>query len=131
MSDKVRQVGYRVGGIVFVIAALSYASFRFWKTTGTPMGSERDEVLLACLKCNQDSVVSSAEFDKLAIDPNTGDHQCPKCGALAGKIAPTRCEKCGRGIPPQPLGSALVCPFCKASLDVMESPPPEPPAKQP
>ncbi len=122
MSSSVRNWASRVTAIVFIVAAFGFAGFQIWKHEETPRGSETDEMVLVCTKCGQESVLSSGEFVKLAIDPKTGDHKCPKCGALAAKIAPTRCEHCGRAILPQPAGSPLVCPYCKASLDVFAQP---------
>jgi len=106
----------RIGLIIFVIAAFAYSGISFWNNAGTPRGSEKDEVLLCCTGCNQDSVVSAAEYHKLPHDSATGKSQCPKCGAMTAVIASVRCPKCQRAIPPQPPGAPMVCPYCKAPM---------------
>ena len=105
----------RAGAIVFVLAALAYAGRALWSGTVTPRGSEKDAVILVCSKCDQESILPSAEYKKLARDPVTGI-QCPKCGEKAAQTASTRCPHCKRAMPPQPHNAPMVCPFCKKSL---------------
>ena len=111
MSDKNKAM-LRLLAIGFVVAAFAYSGVSFWRSAATSRGSEKDEVILVCAKCDQETVLPSAEYRKLPRDPQTGGIQCPKCR---------------RAIPAQPHGSPLACPFCKASFvedDEGESPPP-------
>jgi predicted RNA-binding Zn-ribbon protein involved in translation (DUF1610 family) len=106
----------RAGALVFVVAAIAYSARTFWTNVAQPSTGEKDTVILVCSKCDQESVVSSAEYRKLARDPMTGLIQCPKCGEKAARIATLRCPHCKRAIPAQPPGTPFVCPFCKAPL---------------
>ncbi len=106
----------QVAAIVFIVAALAYSARSLWTGAGRQSGSEKDAVILVCAKCDQETVLPSAEYKKLSRDPQTGGVQCPKCGEKAARIATVRCPHCNRAIPPQPANAPLVCPFCKASL---------------
>ncbi len=109
-----QQVLYRGAAGVFVIAALAYAGVGVWRGARQSRTSEKDQVILVCATCDAESVLPSAEFRKLKLDPETRGFQCPKCGAVAAQIASVRCAKCGRAIPPQPRDAPLACPFCQA-----------------
>lgn len=106
----------RIAATVFIVAALAYSARSLWTGAGRPSGSEKDAVILVCAKCDQETVLPSAEYKKLSRDPQTGGVQCPKCGEKAARIGTVRCPKCKRAIPPQPANAPLVCPFCKVSL---------------
>lgn len=119
----------RVVAIVFVIAGLGYSARTLWTGTLRSTGREKDAVILVCAKCDQESILPSAEYQKLPRDPATGGIQCPKCGEKAARIAGVRCPHCSRAIPAQPPGTPMVCPFCKAPLiepDEGEAPAPSP-----
>jgi DNA-directed RNA polymerase subunit RPC12/RpoP len=106
----------RASALVFVVAAVAYSARTFWTNVAQPGTGEKDAVTLVCAKCDQESVLPSAEYQKLARDPATGLIQCPKCGEKAARIASIRCPHCKRAIPTQPPGAPMICPFCKASL---------------
>ncbi len=110
-----RGIILRVVAIVFVIAALGYSARTLWTGTLRSTGREKDAVILVCAKCDQESTLPSAEYQKLARDP-AGGVQCPKCGEKAARIGSIRCPNCKRAIPAQPPGAPMVCPFCKRSL---------------
>lgn|GEM_PF-6534668 len=99
-----------------MLGAFGYSGYSIWKAARIPASGERDTITLVCAACNTESVVSSAQFKKLAVEPKTRSFQCPQCGQLAARIASTRCSNCGRAIPPQPPDAPLACPFCKAPL---------------
>jgi DNA-directed RNA polymerase subunit RPC12/RpoP len=106
----------RVGAAVFIVAAIAYSARSFWTGAVRPSGGEKDAVTLVCAKCDQERVLSSAEYKKLARDPQTGGIQCPNCGEKAASLANVRCPHCNRAIPRQPPNAPMICPFCKASL---------------
>lgn len=104
----------RAGALVFVIAALGYFAYALWRTAGRNAGSERNEIVLVCSRCQDEIALSAADFGKLSLDPNTSAYPCPRCGARAARIATTRCQVCQRAIPPQPMDAPRVCPYCAA-----------------
>jgi hypothetical protein len=106
----------RIAVIVLAVVAVGYSVRSFWATVRHPSGSEKDAIILVCARCDQESVLPSAEYKKLPRDPATGSVQCPKCGEKAARVASVRCPKCHRAIPPQPPNAPMVCPFCKAPL---------------
>jgi Zn finger protein HypA/HybF involved in hydrogenase expression len=114
----------RVGAIIFIVGALAVSAFSIYRTATAPQGTERDEILLACTKCGQDTRVSSAALTQLAHDPR-GGYECPKCHERTALVASSVCPQCKRAIPPQPPTSALECPFCKHSLRVEDNVPPD------
>lgn len=106
----------RAGALVFVVVAIAYSARTLWTNARELSAGEKDAVTLVCSKCDQETTLPSAEYQKLSRDPVSGGVQCPKCGEKAARIGSVRCPKCKRAIPPQPADAPLVCPFCKASL---------------
>ncbi len=109
----------RIAAIAFSAAALA-AAIIYFVYAGLPAVSQadasgRDEIVLVCLKCQQETKVTAAEYATLCPEPGA-PARCPKCGALEAVHARIRCGQCRRAIPPQRPDSAFVCPFCKAPL---------------
>ena len=109
----------RIVAIAFGVAALGLA-IGYFIYAGLPELSQadssgRDEIVLVCLKCQQESKVTAAEYATLCADRGPLA-RCPKCGAAEAVHARIRCGKCQRAIPPQRPDSPFVCPFCKAPL---------------
>jgi len=109
----------RIVAIAFSVAALGFA-IGYFIYAGRPALSQsdssgRDEITLVCLKCQQESKVTAAEYATLCPDPSALA-RCPKCGATEAVRASLRCGACRRAIPPQPRDAPFVCPYCKAPL---------------
>lgn len=110
----------RVAAIVFVVAATSYCAYGVWNYMYAPSSSDVDEVMLTCLECDVDLVLSSGEVAELQSDGATGNMMCPQCGKPALVICTIRCGECGRPVPPMPIGSARACPRCGAPFPTRE-----------
>lgn len=110
--------------LVVALGVFVYAGSAIWRTARAPSGSERRTVTLVCLQCGAESEVPAADLVQMVMDPQTGGVPCPKCGASAARVSSMRCHNCGRAIPPQPMGSPFVCPFCKVSLSLDDEEPP-------
>jgi uncharacterized CHY-type Zn-finger protein len=95
--------------------ALGYCIYVGARSMSPSDTSGRDEVVLVCAKCEQESTVTTGEYATLCADSSPGA-RCPKCKAPEAFQVWLRCGACKRAIPPQPKNSPFACPFCKASL---------------
>ena len=112
--------GSRIRNIILAVLALAclgYAARSVWKTTRVPPASNADVIRIVCTACWEEASMTTEESEA-AEHEETGAIRCPSCGEYSASTITLRCPDCKRAVPRSMvvIGSAYVCPFCKASL---------------
>ncbi len=121
--------------LVLVIAvALIYTMVSFF--SGSPKGSDNNELHFHCIQCEKEFVVMGKEFSNLTYDQEIiakhedrtiGMPNCPHCSEKHTGLLMTQCPKCSehflrskvnlRTAPDDYVPPPAICPHCNTDID--------------